>query len=64
MTRWAVILGLLAVAGLAVVLAADDTTGDAIGIGLVGLACVGAVSLVFLWIGRSEDRDRERRPRG
>jgi hypothetical protein len=64
MTRWGVLLGLLAIAGVIVVVVVDDTIGDAIGIGLVGLAAVGAVSLTFLWIGRSEDRERGRdRPR-
>jgi hypothetical protein len=39
---------------------AAGTLVTAIGIAAVGLAGVAAVSLAFYFVGRSEDRDRER----
>jgi hypothetical protein len=60
MMRWGILLGLMAIAGVVVTIVVGDTVGDAIGIALVGLAGVGAVSLVFLWVGRTEDRERGR----
>jgi fucose 4-O-acetylase-like acetyltransferase len=36
----------------------DGTGANAIAIFLVGVGCVVAVSTVFWWIGRSEDRER------
>ncbi len=39
----------------------DGTAGTAIAIFLVGVGCVVAVSTVFWYIGRSEDRDRDAR---
>jgi hypothetical protein len=35
------------------------TAANAIAIFLIGVGCVVAVSTVFWWIGRSEDRERE-----
>ena len=66
MRRWIFALAALAVAGLVLVLVTDDTALDAIGVGLTGVAVVGAVSLGFYAVGRSEDRAREadRRARG
>ena len=55
----------IAAAGI-VLIAADDRTVSAIGWGVFGVAITVAISLVFLEIGYSEDRDRsrERRARG
>ena len=62
MRAWIVGLSALAVAGLVLVLAGGGAA-DPIGIGLVGLAAVGAVSLGFYAVGRSEDAARAaRRP--
>jgi len=58
MRLWIVLLVLVAAAGLALAIVGGDTV-DAIGLGLVGVAMVGAVSLAFFAIGRSEDRARE-----
>jgi hypothetical protein len=58
MRRWIIALCALAVAGL-VLLAVGGATLDPIGFGLVGIATVGAVSLGFYAVGRSEDRARE-----
>lgn len=58
MRIWIVALAACALLGLVLALAGDDTL-DAIGVGLVGLAAVGAVSLGFFAVGRSEDRARE-----
>jgi hypothetical protein len=59
--RWAVALVILAVVGVAVA-AAGGTVGEAVGLGLVGVAAVGALSLAFLAVGRSEDRERDQPP--
>ncbi|HYM58149.1 MAG TPA: hypothetical protein VES79_09305 [Solirubrobacteraceae bacterium] len=59
MKRGAVALVCLAVVGIAVAIA-GGTLGEAVGLGLVGVAAVGAVSLAFLAVGRSEDRERGR----
>lgn len=60
MKRTGAALGLLAAAGiLAAVL--GGTVGEAVGLGLVGVAAVGAVSLAFFAVGRSEDRERDGR---
>jgi hypothetical protein len=63
MRRWIVALCALAIAGF-VLLAVGGATLDPIGFGLVGVATVGAVSLGFYAVGRSEDRARaaEARP--
>ena len=58
MRRWTVALALLAVIGLVLVLVGGDTAIP-IGITLMGVAAVGAVSLGFFAVGRSEDRARE-----
>ena len=58
MRLWIILLVLVAAVGLALAIVGGDTV-DAIGLGLVGVAMVGAVSLAFFAIGRSEDRARE-----
>lgn len=50
----------LLLAGLVVVLAVGGGTGQVVGWGIVGVAATIAVSLVFLEVGYSEDRERER----
>ena len=52
---------LLIIAGAAVAALADGTAAQAVGIFLIGVGCVAAVSAVFWYIGRSEDREREGR---
>ena len=54
----------LAVAGAVVALVFDSDAGRAVAFALFGIACVVAVSLVFLAVGRSEDeaREAEQRP--
>jgi hypothetical protein len=52
----------LAVAGTVVVVASSDV-GRIIGWGLVALAITLAISLVFLEVGYSEDRERARQAR-
>ena len=64
MRRWIFALAALAVAGIVLVLATGDTALDAIGVGLTGVAVVGAISLGFYAVGRSEDRAREAEARG
>jgi hypothetical protein len=59
--RWAVALVILAVVGIAVAVG-GGTLGEAVGLGLVGVAAVGGVSLAFLAVGRSEDRERDQLP--
>jgi hypothetical protein len=55
--------GLVALAAVGIVVAiVGGTTGEAIGLGLVGVAAVGALSLAFLAVGRSEDRERDQPP--
>ena len=53
------ILGLLFTAAAFVVFAGDSLTLKAIALAIFGIACVVAVSLVFLAIGRAEDAERE-----
>ena len=53
------VVGILIAAVLVLVLAGDSTAGKAIALTLFGIACVVAVSLVFLAIGRAEDAERE-----
>lgn len=62
--RFLVALLALLVAGVALAAIADGVLLTAIGWGLFGIACVGLVSLAFLLVGESEDRDRLRNPRG
>ena len=52
----------LLVVGVVIVLAFDGVV-YAVGWGVIGLALVGAVSLFFLEVGLSEDRERERERR-
>jgi energy-converting hydrogenase Eha subunit C len=56
-------LALLA-AGIVVVVLADRVLVAAVGWGLFGIALVILLSLAFLLVGQSEDRDRLRNPRG
>ena len=57
MTRWTIALGAMFILG-AVLAAFGGTTLDVIGICLGGFAAVGAISLAFFAVGRSEDRAR------
>ena len=55
--------GLVALAAVgAVVAIVGGTIGEAIGLGLIGIAVVCAVSLAFYAVGRSEDRERDQAP--
>ena len=58
MRRWTIALAALAVAGLVLILVGGDVLIP-IGIVLMGGAAVGAISLGFYAVGRSEDRARE-----
>jgi hypothetical protein len=58
MRRWIYALVALAVAGLVLILVGGDVPIP-VGIAFMGGAAVGAVSLGFFAIGRSEDRARE-----
>jgi len=58
MRRWSLALVALAVVGLVLILVGGDVLIP-IGIVLMGGAAVGAVSLGFFAVGRSEDRARE-----
>ena len=58
MRTWSYALVVLAVLGLILILVGGDTLIP-IGIVLMGGAAVGAVSLGFFAVGRSEDRARE-----
>ena len=62
MRRWSYALVALAVLGLVLILVGGDTLIP-IGIVLMGGAAVGAVSLGFFAVGRSEDRAREEEAR-
>lgn len=53
------IAGLLLAAAATLALAGDSMAGKAVAFALFGVACVVAVSLVFLAIGRAEDAERE-----
>lgn len=55
---------MLLIAGLVVVIAAGGATGQIVGWGIVGVAATIAVSLVFLEVGYSEDRERAREQEG
>jgi hypothetical protein len=52
---------LLILVGAAVAALFESTAAQALGIFLIGVGCVVAVSAVFWRIGRSEDREREGR---
>ena len=54
----------LVVAAVVVFVATESDAGTAVGSTLLGIAVVCALSALFYLVGRSEDRDRERRPRG
>jgi len=54
----------LAAAAVAVFVATNSSAGIVVGSTLLGIAVVCALSAGFFLVGRSEDRDRERRPRG
>ena len=58
MRSWSLALAALAVIGLVLILVGGDVLIP-IGIVLMGSAAVGAVSLGFFAVGRSEDRARE-----
>ena len=53
------IVGLLFTAGAFIVFAGDSMALKATALALFGVACVVAVSLVFLAIGKAEDAERE-----
>lgn len=55
---------LLLVTGIVLAAVGESVLVTAIGWGLFGVACVVFVSLAFLLVGESEDRDRLRNPRG
>ncbi len=55
----AALIALAAVGGILALAAGDSTALTAIAIALIGVAAVGAVSMMFWAIGRAEDRDRE-----
>ena len=55
---------LLVIAAVVVFVAVDSAVATAIGSTLIGIAVVCALSAVFFVVGRSEDRERERRPGG
>jgi hypothetical protein len=60
MLRQAAIPLALLVAGIVVLIAGGDSTAtQAAAFALIGVACVVAVSLTFLAIGRAEDAERE-----
>jgi hypothetical protein len=54
----------LLIGGMALALAVGSVLVAAIGWGLFGIGGVILVSLAFLLVGESEDRDRLRNPRG
>ncbi len=54
----------LLAAGIALAAVGVSVLVSAIGWGLFGIALVVLVSLMFLVVGESEDRDRIRNPRG
>ena len=60
---WLVLGIALLVAGLLVAAVADGK-GDVVGFGIGGAGAIVLVGLAFYAVGRSEDRDRERRPTG
>lgn len=60
-----ILIAALALLAAGIVLAAvGGVWVSAVGWGLLGIALVILVSLVFLLVGESEDRDRARHPRG
>ena len=63
MRIWIVALAACALLGVVLALVGGDTL-DAVGVALFGVAAVGAVSLGFFAVGRSEDRAREQEAQG
>lgn len=61
--RLALVVLVAAGAGALVAAASESTTGDVIGILLVGASLVAVVAWVFYEIGRSEDVEREKAQR-
>lgn len=66
MTNRAILVAALVILAVGIALAAAGTSVlvTAIGWALFGVALVLFVSLAFLLVGESEDRDRARNPRG
>jgi len=66
MSNRAILVASLVILAVGIVLAAVGTSVlvTAIGWALFGVALVLLVSLAFLLVGESEDRDRARNPRG
>jgi hypothetical protein len=62
--RIAAVAAAVLAAGVALLVATDAIVANAIGWALVGIAGVLLVSLAFLLVGQSEDRDRAQRPGG
>jgi MFS family permease len=63
--RGLIALGVVAlIAGAILVALASGTVLMVVGVALLGLAAIAFVSLAFLLIGQSEERDRQRHPRG
>jgi F0F1-type ATP synthase assembly protein I len=58
MRPWIAAVAAVALLGVVLAIVGDDML-DAFGLGLIGVAAVGAVSLGFFAVGRSEDRARE-----
>ncbi len=52
--------GVLGIAGVACAAVIGGTTGQVLALVLIGIGLVAATSLVFLEVGLSEDRERER----
>ncbi len=63
MLRGLIAISVVLVVGAVVVFfATESPAATAIGSTLIGIAVVCALSAVFYVVGRSEDRERERRP--
>jgi hypothetical protein len=62
--RLAILSGVLVVVGCVIAAVGTATWLDAVGIAIAGVGLVGAVSAAFYAVGQSEDRARERDPRG
>jgi hypothetical protein len=62
--RLAILSGVLLVIGCVIAAVGTATWLDAVGIAVAGVGLVGLVSSAFYAVGQSEDRARERDPRG
>jgi hypothetical protein len=62
--RLAILSGVLLVIGCVIAAVGTATWLDAAGIAVAGVGLVGLVSSAFYAVGQSEDRARERDPRG